>query len=79
MIKKHILQIKSYLSRFMESSSSNLVNNLAEEIRKIKCKYEHDDKKFTDSFTVYIKTEENYTDIPQDVEARFDTSNDELN
>ena len=37
MIKKHILQIKSYLSRFMESSSSNLVNNLAEEIRKIKC------------------------------------------
>ena len=33
----------------------------------------------TDSFTVYIKTEENYIDIPQDVEARIDTSNYELN
>ena len=30
----------------MESSSSNLVNNLAEDIREIKCKYGHDDKKF---------------------------------
>ena len=46
MIKNHILQIKNYLSRFMESSSSNLINNLDEEIRKIRCKYEHDDKKF---------------------------------
>ena len=30
----------------MESSSSNLINNLDEEIRKIRYKYEHDDKKF---------------------------------
>ena len=30
----------------MESSSSNLVNNLAKDIREIKCKYGHDDKKF---------------------------------
>ena len=30
----------------MESSSSNLINNRAEEIRKTKYKYEHDDKKF---------------------------------
>ena len=29
----------------MASSLSNLVNKLAEGIHKIKCKYEHDDKK----------------------------------
>ena len=32
-------------TRFMESSLSNLVNNLTEAIHKIKCKYGHDDKK----------------------------------
>ena len=32
-------------TRFMASSLSNLVNNFAEEIHKIKCKYEHNDKK----------------------------------
>ena len=31
--------------RFMKSSSSNLVNNLAEEIHEIKGKYEHENKK----------------------------------
>ena len=29
---------------FMASSLSNLVNNLSEEIHRIKCKYGHDDK-----------------------------------
>ena len=32
-------------ARFVASSLSNLVNNLAEGINKIKCKYGHDDKK----------------------------------
>ena len=32
----------------------------------------------TDSFIVYIKTEDIYADIAKDVEARFDTSNYEL-
>ena len=32
-------------SRFMESSLSNLVNNLAKEIHKIQCKYRHNDNK----------------------------------
>ena len=32
-------------TRFMASSSSNLVNNLSEGIHRIKCKYGHDDKK----------------------------------
>ena len=31
-----------------------------------------------DSFNVYIKTDDVYEDIGEDVEARFDTSNDEL-
>ena len=30
----------------MASSLSNLVNNLFEEIHRIKCKYEHDDNKY---------------------------------
>ena len=39
-------RIKSINSaRFMASPLSNLVNNLSERIHKIKCKYEHDDKK----------------------------------
>ena len=29
---------------FMASSLSNVVNNLSEEIHRIKCKYGHDDK-----------------------------------
>ena len=29
----------------------------------------------TDSFIVYIKTKDIYTDIAKDVEAKFDTSN----
>ena len=32
----------------------------------------------TDSFIVYIKTEDIYRDIAEDVETRFDTSNYEL-
>ena len=32
----------------------------------------------TDNFIVYIKTEDIYADIAKDVEARFDTSNYEL-
>ena len=33
----------------------------------------------TDSFIVYIKTDAFYKDIAQDVETRFDTSNNKLN
>ena len=32
----------------------------------------------TDSFIVYIKTDDIYKDIAEDVEIRFDTSNYEL-
>ena len=32
----------------------------------------------TDSFTVYIKTDDIYKNIAEDVETRFDTSNYEL-
>ena len=32
-------------ARLMASSLSDLANNFAEGIHKIKCKYEHDDKK----------------------------------
>ena len=32
----------------------------------------------TDSFIVYIKTDDTYKDIAEDVETRFDTSNYEL-
>ena len=31
-------------ARFMASSLSNLVNNLAEGVHKVKCKYVHDDE-----------------------------------
>ena len=31
-------------TRFIASSLSNVVNNLSEEIHRIKCKYGHDDK-----------------------------------
>ena len=34
--------------------------------------------KDTDSFTVYVKTEDIYKDIAEDVKTRFDTSNFEL-
>ena len=34
-----------YISRFIASSLSRLVNNLSDGIHKIKCKYRHDDKK----------------------------------
>ena len=33
------------IAKFMASSLSNVVDNLAEAIQKIKCKYEHDYKK----------------------------------
>ena len=32
-------------ARFMASSLASLINNLSEGIHRIKCKYEHDDKK----------------------------------
>ena len=49
MIKKEITQISYRLqfidsTRFMASSLLNLVNNFAEGIHKIKCKYGNDDK-----------------------------------
>ena len=34
-----------YISRFIASSLSRLVNNLSDGIHKIKCKYRHEDKK----------------------------------
>ena len=34
-----------HITKSMASTLSNLVNNLAERIYKIKCKYEHNDKK----------------------------------
>ena len=39
----HTLQFTDR-ARFMASSLSNLVNNLSEGIKRIKCKYGHDDK-----------------------------------
>ena len=44
-------------ARFMASSLSNLVNNLAEEIHKIKCKYGHNDKK-CETFGIKYKDSE---------------------
>ena len=38
----------------MVSSLSNLVNNLSEVIHKIKCKFEHDDKKYETCGIKYI-------------------------
>ena len=32
----------------------------------------------TDSFTVYLKTDDIYKDIAEDIEKRFDTSQNEL-
>ena len=44
--KKYILQITIYLQqKIIVSLLSNLVNNLAQEIHKIKFKYGHDNKK----------------------------------
>ena len=43
--KSYILQFIDS-ARFIASSLSNLVHNLSEGIKKIKCKYEHDDKKW---------------------------------
>ena len=40
-------------ARFMESSLSNLVNNLPEGIHKTKCKYGHDDEKYEICGTEY--------------------------
>ena len=48
----------------------------------IKPKYEHNASLCymdTDSFIVYIKTEDIYEDIADDVEERFDTSSYEIN
>ena len=42
--KNYRLQITGSVT-FMTSSSSTVVNNLAEGIQKIKCKYRHDNKK----------------------------------
>ena len=44
---KNISYILQFIdsARFMVSPLSNLVNNLSEEIYRIKCKYWHDDKK----------------------------------
>ena len=46
-IAKNIYYIIQFIdsARFMASSSSNLVNNLSEEIHRIKFKFGHDDKK----------------------------------
>ena len=46
-ITKNISYILQFIvsPRFMANSLSNLVNNLSEGINRIKCKYEHDEKK----------------------------------
>ena len=49
----YILQF-IYSPRSMTSLLSNLVNNLSEGIHKIKCKYEHNNKK-CETFTIKYK------------------------
>ena len=53
----------------MASSLSNLVNNLSEEIHRIKCKLEHDDKKFETCGIEYnnCKCFINYTSFKDDL------------
>ena len=43
--KIFIMQVNKDFFFFLVSSLSNLVNNLAKGIHKVKCKYGHDDKK----------------------------------
>ena len=59
-------------ARLMASSLSNLVNNLSEEIQKIKCKYGHGDKKreicgikckYCDYFLKYINFKDDFNRI----------------
>ena len=47
-ITKNISYLLQFIesARFLEKSQSNLVNNLSERIRRIKCKYGQDDKKY---------------------------------
>ena len=47
-LQKKISYILQFIdsARFMESSLSNLVNNLSERIHTIKCKFVHNDKKY---------------------------------
>ena len=46
-LQKNISNILQFIdsAKFMASSLSNLVNNLSEGIHRIKCKFEHTDKK----------------------------------
>ena len=44
-IKTSYILLFTDSARFMSSSLTNLVNNLCEEIHKIKCKFRHDDRK----------------------------------
>ena len=64
-ITKYISYILQFIdsARFMASSLSNLVNNLSEEIHRIKCKFGHDEEKcatfgikykYCDCFLEYI-------------------------
>ena len=47
-ITKYISYILQFIdsARFIASSLSSLVNNLSEGLHRIKCKSEHDDKKY---------------------------------
>ena len=53
----------------MASSLSTLVNNLSEEIRKIKCKYVHDNKKCENCQTKYKSCKRifEYTNFKDDI------------
>ena len=55
--------------RFMASLLSNLVNNLAEGIQKIKCKYRHDNEKSEMSGIKYKNCEGyfEYTNVKDDL------------
>ena len=47
-LQKYISYVLRFIdsARFIESSLSNLVHNPSQGIHKIKCKYDHNDKKF---------------------------------
>ena len=69
-ITKNISHVLQFLdsSRFMASSLSNLVNNLSEGIRRIKCKFGHDDKKCeTCEINISIATDLEYTSSKDDL------------
>ena len=76
--KTEILNLPQQKEGFIQYQNQIIILHCFSQIHRSSISNRNEKKKDTESFIVYIKTDDIYKDIAEDIETRFDTLNYEL-